>query len=403
MLTRKDQDEAFDKDLGRQRVAFVWDQFSPYHVDRCEHVAHTLGNKIKVIGIEFASKSSLYAWPEARATKLYMHVTLFPGISFEETKRWKRFYLLMRCCLRYRIEQMFVAGYDRPEIFLISLLARLSGRRVFVMAESKFDDKQRFWLKEIPKVCALAPYHGAFAGGKRTAEYLQFLGFAKRPVALGYDAISVERVRSNAEQGSREQTAFKDRYFVVVARYVEKKNLLAALKAYALYAQARGMDARQLHLVGSGPLESQLQDYILSHNLQNIVLHGFMNEMQIAQVLKAALAMLLPSVEEQWGLVINEALALNLPVLVSTNVGARDTLVRQGVNGFVIEPSNIDGWAWCMRQLCQSEELWSNMATASSRMASLGDVAEFSQGCAKLLGYAGAKADLRLKSFARPL
>ena len=106
---------------------------------------------------------------------------------------------------------------------------------------------------------------------------------------------------------------------------------------------------------------------------------------------------MLPSREEQWGLLVNEALALNLPVLLSTNVGARDTLVRQGVNGFVIEPSNVGGWVWCMGQLCRSEELWLNMAVASSWMAPLGDVAEFSQGCAKLLGYLGGEADFRLE------
>ncbi|MBV9275753.1 MAG: glycosyltransferase [Verrucomicrobia bacterium] len=105
---------------------------------------------------------------------------------------------------------------------------------------------------------------------------------------------------------------------------------------------------------------------------------------------------MLSSKEEQWGLVVNEALALNLPALVSTNVGARDTLVRQGVNGFVIEPSNVNGWVWCMTQLSRSKELWSRMAAASSRIAPLGDVAESSKRCAKLLGYADIEVEPRL-------
>jgi hypothetical protein len=50
------------------------------------HVAHTLSDKVEVIGVEFASRSNLYAWPEARKTQLYNHVTLFPGRNFEETR-----------------------------------------------------------------------------------------------------------------------------------------------------------------------------------------------------------------------------------------------------------------------------------------------------------------------------
>jgi glycosyltransferase involved in cell wall biosynthesis len=395
MRAREREHNANDQDARLKRVAFVWDQFSPYHVDRCEHVAHALRERVEVFGLEIASRSNLYAWPEARATEFYTHITLFPGRKFEETKWWERLWMLVRSCLRYRIDMLFVAGYNRLDIFLISLLIRLVGRTVFVMAESKFDDKPRFWLKEILKVCMLATYNGCFVGGKRTAAYLYFLGFHKRSVAMGYDSISLDRVRLNSGWGGSGLTAFKDRYFLIIARFVEKKNLFAALDAYRNYAQLLGAEARPLHLAGSGPLEPKIRDYIRTHDLKNVVLHGFVNEVQLAQILKGALALMLPSKEEQWGLVVNEALALNLPALVSTNVGARDTLVRQGVNGFVIESLNVEGWVWCMTQLSQSEELWSRMAAASSRLAPLGDVAEFSKGCAKLLGYVDLEADPR--------
>ena len=384
-------------DARPKRVAFVWDQFSPYHVDRCEHVANALRDRVEVFGLEIASRSDLYAWPEARGSESYTHITLFPGEKFEKTKWWRRLWLLVRSCLRYRIDMLFVAGYQRPEIFLLSLLVRLLGRKVFVMWESKFDDKPRFWLTEILKVSMLAAYHGGFVGGQRSAEYLHFLSFQARPVAIGYDSISLDRVRSNSVRGGNELTPFKDRYFLIVSRFVEKKNIFAALNAYHNYARLVGAEARPLHLAGSGPLETEIRDFIRIHGLKKALVHGFLNEVQVAELLKGALALMLPSSEEQWGLVVNEALALNLPVLVSTNVGARDTLVRQGVNGFVIEPSNVDGWTWCMTQLCRSEKLWLDMVIASSAMAPLGDVVEFSKGCARLLGYVGTQADLHLE------
>jgi glycosyltransferase involved in cell wall biosynthesis len=53
------------------------------------------------------------------------------------------------------------------------------------------------------------------------------------------------------------------------------------------------------------------------------------------------------SLVEQWGLVVNEALAAGLPVLVSSRCGCVPELVRDR-NGFVFEPLDIDGLARLM-------------------------------------------------------
>lgn len=56
----------------------------------------------------------------------------------------------------------------------------------------------------------------------------------------------------------------------------------------------------------------------------------------------AAAALVLPSLYgETWGLVVNEAMASGIPVLVSRKCGSSETLVRDGVNGFLFDPDNI--------------------------------------------------------------
>jgi len=54
-----------------------------------------------------------------------------------------------------------------------------------------------------------------------------------------------------------------------------------------------------------------------------------------------ARVLVLPSVAEPWGLVVNEAIACGLPVLVSQGCGAAADLVENGQNGFVFDP--LDG------------------------------------------------------------
>ncbi len=103
-------------------------------------------------------------------------------------------------------------------------------------------------------------------------------------------------------------------------------------------------------------------------------------------MLGKTLALLLVSAQEQFGNVVIEAQALGAPVIVSDNCGARDMLVRNGVNGFVVEPDNPAGLAYFMGLLDRDEALWRRMALASEPFAALGDAAHFARAVAALAG-----------------
>ena len=57
------------------------------------------------------------------------------------------------------------------------------------------------------------------------------------------------------------------------------------------------------------------------------------------------------STTEQWGLVVNEAMASGLPVLVSNRCGCAPDLVQEGVNGFTFDPCNVEELAQLMLKI----------------------------------------------------
>jgi glycosyltransferase involved in cell wall biosynthesis len=116
-----------------------------------------------------------------------------------------------------------------------------------------------------------------------------------------------------------------------------------------------------------------------------VIFHGFVQTEQVCQILADTLALLLPSIEEQFGNVVIEAQALNVPVIVSENCGARDELVRSGVNGFVIEPDNPAGLTFFMSLISKDEQLWRRMCCAAPQYASKGDVMEFTLAVERLI------------------
>lgn len=121
------------------------------------------------------------------------------------------------------------------------------------------------------------------------------------------------------------------------------------------------------------------------HRLSGIEFRGFLPPAEAARTLAGGLALLLPSVEEQWGLVVNEALALGVPVLASTRVGAADGLLRPGVNGFLADPHDAEGFARLMTLLDRDPDLWARLSHEAADSATAGDVRHFVAGVQQLL------------------
>lgn len=373
-------------------VAFVWGQFAPYHRDRCEAAAARLAGRYRVCGIEIASRNELYDWAPTAAADGFAFSTALPGRSWQDTTRRDRLAALTVELRRSGADIVFLCHFDQPEIFLTALWLRLRGKRVFIMQDSKFDDRPRQLWRECIKAIMYLPYQGALASGSRTKDYLRLLGIAERRIALGYDTISVARIRRLAGvPPAPAGTPFAARHFIAVARFVEKKNLPLLLQAYDLYRRAAGDAGRDLVLVGGGPLEAELRADVARRGLVGVRFAGFLQEDGVAASLAQSLALVLPSREEQWGLVVNEALAMGVPVLVSENVGARDSLVRQEMNGCIFETDNAEGLAAAMLRLASDETEWRRLSAGANAFAERGDVAHFAAAVAQMIGLPGTE------------
>ena len=77
---------------------------------------------------------------------------------------------------------------------------------------------------------------------------------------------------------------------------------------------------------------------------------------------------------------------MGVPILCSDRVGARDSLVRAGVNGYVFEPDNAQGLARLMGQISGDETLWRAFAEAALSFAEKGDATRFAEAVAELVG-----------------
>jgi len=104
-----------------------------------------------------------------------------------------------------------------------------------------------------------------------------------------------------------------------------------------------------LVLLGDGPLKPDLCRLISGLGLQHFVLlPGFKQYDELPVYYGLASAFVHASTTEQWGLVMNEAMASGLPVLVSNRCGCAMDLVQEGKNGFTFDPYNVEQLAGLM-------------------------------------------------------
>ncbi|MBU2360040.1 MAG: glycosyl transferase family 1, partial [Alphaproteobacteria bacterium] len=238
-------------------VAFIWDNFGPMHVDRCEAVQRLLALEHTVVGIEAYGTSAEYDWvPEIGSG--FKKLTVMGGAGRTRSLLY-RTKAILHAIWGSNATHIFFCNYDRIEILLAATISRLSGRRCYVMGCSKFDDVNRILWREGLKSIFFLPYEGGIASGVRSIDYLRFLGLRKTQVVGEYNTLSIDRIRTAAGIApAPEGMPFLERHFTIVARLVPKKNLSTALQAYSLYAKAV-QDPRPLHLCGSGPLEGDLR------------------------------------------------------------------------------------------------------------------------------------------------
>ena len=89
----------------------------------------------------------------------------------------------------------------------------------------------------------------------------------------------------------------------------------------------------QLVLVGYGPLEADLRHWVSARNIHGVTFAGHVALEKLPRYYAAADVFVLPSHEEVWGLVLNEAAASGLPLVTTQATGAAPDLVVPGVNG----------------------------------------------------------------------
>lgn len=132
---------------------------------------------------------------------------------------------------------------------------------------------------------------------------------------------------------------------------------------------------KALVIVGDGKLRQTMQDYVARNDVNSVFFFGFQNRLEIAKFYALADVLVLPSLQETWGIVVNEALCFGLPVISSDQVGAHPDLVLPGSSGFVFPAGDAEALTSAIKQVADMPR----NETRAMRIRAEGLIKEWSQ------------------------
>ena len=326
-------------------TAVIWIDWYAYHVARFEALVRHRALQERVVGLEMVGGAGVHGRTFRSDGRQDLPIqTLLPESGWSDAGQGRIAAAVWRRLSEIDPSVILVPGYYHAPALAAAIWGKLHGRRTVLMSESSRMDHRRVWWKEgLKKVLVPWLFDWAVAGGKPHARYLQELGFPAERIARSYDVVDnrfYAELADHARNTEHVDTTFigPREYFLYVGRLAAEKNVDGLIHAYAAYRLQCGDAA--LVIVGEGALGDELREMArVSPWNRDIHFTGQKTAREIALYYAFARCFVLPSTREPWGLVVNEAMAAGLPVIVSDRCGCAEDLVHDGENGFVVSPT----------------------------------------------------------------
>lgn len=188
-------------------------------------------------------------------------------------------------------------------------------------------------------------FAGFLANGVETQKYLESLGVSAEKIhicGMNADADflrrSVEGFRQSPDYDGFKESVIgvpqgKGICYVFCGYLIERKGIIPLVSAWERHIQDYPHD--HLILVGNGPLEEEAKS--ICGNDSSVYFAGRVPYDEVPKYYAIADVSIMPTIEDNWSLVVPEAMACGLPIATSVYNGCHPELIKEGVNGYTFD------------------------------------------------------------------
>ncbi len=379
--------------MRKTRVVILHNILNPHVIPLFEKLAKEKGYNFKFF---FASESeNNRLWKEEVGDKF--DYKILPKIAIELKGKDLFTYFINPTIIfeliKYNPDVVIVGGWDLFAYQVAFFYAKLFCKKFILRSGSTKYEKS--WRRSLakPLVKLIVLVSDAFiAYGSRAREHLISLGAKPKKIFLAYNTIDVGFFQKEIKKWRSQKLRVKarvrvktDNVILYVGQLIERKGVGYLIKAFAKLREE--FKDVSLLIVGYGLLEGELRELVRKRRIPDVffIIGRDWREMPIFYAI--ADLFVLPSLEEVWGLVINEAMVAGLPVITTDRAGASVDLIEEGRNGYIIESKNLQALYKAMKKIIENAELSIKMGKESKNSIRAFGLDNTTQGFLKAIKY----------------
>jgi len=275
----------------------------------------------------------------------------------------------LRSC-DYRI--LHLSGWGHSHLLLALLLGFVARTPVLVETDTPHRRRIAWWKRVIKRLAYPTLFRIPrffLPGGTRQALNLQHYGVPKSRIVIAYMTVDTTAISAHIDsmtparrQQLRDQIGIssEDSVFLYVGRLEDYKGVGDLIQAFRLLSSSSSPPGRML-LVGDGTMQVKIEDECRTNPAIKYL--GRLAGADLIDAYALADCFVLPSQSESWGLVVNEAMAAGLPVIVTDQVGCIDDLVIEGHTGCIVPAQSPPVLAAAMKKFLENPNARTKMAS----------------------------------------
>lgn len=267
---------------------------------------------------------------------------------------------------------VILSGWDLLTYQLTYLYCKMNRIKVIIWSGStKFEPSWRRNLS-LPLVKVMVKNADALiAYGNRAKEYLLGLGASNNKIFISYNTTDISMYSKGCNKYKKELEKKKmglsgKKIILFYGQLIERKGVDILIKAFGTVIQY--MTNVSLLIVGSGPMKENLENLSKKLRISEIYFIDDPGDKKISKYYSIADIFVLPSREEVWGLVVNEAMACGLPVVVSEFAGSSRDLIKNGENGYIFKGGEVNDLANKLIMPLKNKSKLSEMGDSSRKL-----------------------------------
>ena len=248
------------------------------------------------------------------------------------------------------VDTVIIGGWESPMFMRTTFLAKKRGLRVVHFYESTLQShrfKNRLVNKIRSSIFSAADF--VITPGSDSTQAVIAMGIPTEKIVTLFNPVDVEWFNSLVRSKPSDKTP--GHKFLYVGQLIPRKNVSALIEAFAAIKQADD----KLLIAGQGPLLTELKAGAAILKVSDSVeFLGHKSPDDLAAIYASSNTFILPSTNEVWGLVVNEALACGLHAVVSDSCGVANFV--EPMKGVYICESTSSDIAFAM---AKARDAWS--------------------------------------------